>query len=373
MRVEPVSGDDPRDVLRAVRAALNGSGPAVGLGMPEPAEAPAGTAVVAATSGSTGIPKRVVLSRSALISSAMATSARIGEGAWLLALPAGYVAGLQVLVRALVLGREPALLGGRFSAPAFTAAAALMASSRGGERIPAYTSLVPAQLDTLLDAGGEAVEALRSFATVLIGGQRLAPALRDRALDAGVAVVRTYGATETCGGCVYDGVPLGGVRARVRDGELQLTGAVIADGYLDDPVLTDAVFRVDADGTRWYRTGDAGEVVDGVVSVAGRLDNVIVSGGVNVSLDRVEQVVRTVPGLSAAVVIGVSDPRWGEASVVVTDAADADDPARLEAVRAAVGAAIGAPARPARVVRVDVVPLLASGKPDREALRRMLG
>jgi o-succinylbenzoate---CoA ligase len=368
MRVEPVSGDDPREVLRAVRAALNGSGPGVGLGMTEAVDAPAGTAVVAATSGSTGIPKRVMLARSALISSAMATAARVGEGAWLLALPAGYVAGLQVLVRSLVLGREPAMLSGRFSAPAFAAAAAGMASSRGGERVPVFTSLVPAQLTTLLDAGGTAVEALRSFEAVLIGGQRLAPPLRQRAVDAGVAVVRTYGSTETAGGCVYDGIPLGGVGVRVVDGELQLSGPTLADGYFGDAELTAEVFPVDADGTRWYRTGDAGAFDDGVVSVTGRIDNVIVSGGVNVSLDRVEQVVRTMAGLASAVVVGVPDARWGEASVVVTDAQDPS----LDAVRAAVGEALGVAARPSRVVHVESIPMLASGKPDRAALRRML-
>src|SRR5688500_17351230 len=111
MRLEAIGDADPRDVLRALRAAVLGSGPAVALGAGEglPSDVPAGTAVVVTTSGSTGVPKSVALSRSALTSSALATAARLGEGAWLLALPAGYVAGVQVLVRSLVSGREPAI------------------------------------------------------------------------------------------------------------------------------------------------------------------------------------------------------------------------------------------------------------------------
>ncbi len=396
VRVVQVSDADPRVVLAALRAALDGSGPAVGLaptavglggravgpsptasalqeiGAPAPvparAEVPEGTAVLIATSGSTGMPKQVVIGRAALVAGARATAARIGAGRWLLALPAGYVAGIQVLTRSLVHGEEPVLLDARFGPESFTVGARRLAGSR------AYTSLVPAQLVTLLE-DADASAALRSFEAVLIGGQAMPAALVDRARAAGVRIVRTYGATETSGGCVYDGVPLEGVTVRVRDGEVQVGGPTLADGYLADPALTDAAFLRDPDGTRWYRTGDAGSLECGVLRVHGRLDNVIVTGGINVSLDRVEQLVRAVPGLYSAVVVGVVDPRWGEASVVVV-ARDAGqqpgDPQLLEQARAAVAAGIGAHARPQRLVLVDELPLLASGKPDRAAIRRAI-
>ncbi|HWI31512.1 MAG TPA: AMP-binding protein [Microbacterium sp.] len=383
MRLEPVAGDDPRDLLRALRAALNGSGPALGLGMLAPTSGsggslyvPAGTAVVITTSGSTGTPKSVILGRSALTSSALATAERIGEGAWLLALPASYVAGLQVLVRSLVLGREPALLSGTFSPQAFTAAALSMASSEGGVRIPTYTSLVPAQLSALLTAAESdpsVAAALRSFEAILVGGQALPAAVLERATLAGARVIRTYGASETSGGCVYDGVPLTGVGVRERRGEIQLSGPMLADGYLGESELTHAVFPRDADGTRWYRTGDAGIIEDGRVRVRGRIDNVIVSGGINVSLDRVEKIVRGVPGLEAAVVVGVPDPRWGEASVVVAARGEAlrrSESVQLEEARDAVAADVGPHARPGRLVLVDELETLPSGKPDREAIRR---
>ncbi|GAA3765656.1 o-succinylbenzoate--CoA ligase [Microbacterium kribbense] len=380
MRLEAVDGT-AADVLPRLHAMLEGSGPALGLGTTRDATTTVadGTAAVITTSGSTGIPKRVVLSRAALIASGTATATRVGAGPWLLALPPGYVAGLQVLSRSLLAGHEPVLLDGSFRPEAFAAAA--LAMPAGG----LYTSLVPAQLTRLLDAAehDDAVAAaLRVFAAILVGGQALPALVRRRAQDAGARIVRTYGATETCGGCVYDGVPLDGVTIRVAAGEVQLSGPVLADGYLDDAALTDAAFPRDADGTRWYRTGDAGAVDAGVLRVHGRIDNVIISGGINISLDRVERVVRDVAGLAGAVVVGVPDGRWGEASVIVVArgavAPDADPRAAprdteadlLEAARRAVADQIGPHARPARLVFVDEMATLHSGKPDRAAIAR---
>jgi O-succinylbenzoic acid--CoA ligase len=380
VKLEPVVGDDPREVLRGLRGALLGAGPALAVGLVSglPDEVPAGTAVVVTTSGSTGVPKSVALSRDALTASALATADRIGDGAWLLALPAGYVAGLQVLVRSLVADREPAILSGAFTPQSFAAAALMMASTERGERVPTYTSLVPAQLSKLLDAAEHdtaVLAAVRSFETILIGGQALPAITLERAEAAGVRVVRTYGSTETSGGCVYDGVPLRGVKVRIERGEVQVSGPTLADGYVGDERLTADVFLRDPDGTRWYRTGDAGLFEHGRLRVRGRLDNVIVSGGINVSLDRVERVVRGIPGLDTAVVVGVPDERWGEASVIVASKGEAlrrSEAVQLEEARAAVQAEIGAHARPARLILVDELETLPSGKPDREAIRRVV-
>ena len=364
MRLARLDNPQPRELLAALREAVFGSGPALAIGSAGelPDEIPDGTAVVLTTSGSTGVPKSVMLSRDALTASARATAARIGEGQWLLPLSGGYIAGVQVMVRALLAGTDPVFLEGKFTAESFAYAANSMDMSA-----PAYTSLVPAQLQTLVDAAehdDDVKKALASFHTILVGGQRLPDPLRDRAIALGAHPVRTYGSTETSGGCVYDGVPLDGTTVKPVDGELRISGPSLADGYLGDPERTADIFVTEPDGSRWYRTGDAGSTDGGVVNVTGRIDNVIVSGGVNVSLDRVEAIAQTLIG--DAVIVGGPHERWGEVPVLVT--AETGD---LFAVRDAVEEVLGKPARPDRMLWIPAIPRLASGKPNRRALRAL--
>ena len=202
---------------------------------------------------------------------------------------------------------------------------------------------------------------LASFDAVLVGGQSTPAALLERAEAIGARIIRTYGSSETGGGCVYDGVPFASVDVQIVDGEVWLAGPVLAEGYLDDPERTAERF----DG-RWYRTGDIGEFRDGVLRVTGRLDDVIISGGVKVSLGRIERVVRELPGLADAVVVRAPHPQWGEVPVLV--AGHAVD---LPAVRAAVEASVGPAGRPDRAITVERMPRLASGKPDRRALEAL--
>ncbi|WP_020672102.1 o-succinylbenzoate--CoA ligase [Amycolatopsis nigrescens] len=351
----------------AVAAALRGADTVLPLGnddsplLADAGQPPSGTAVVIATSGSTGKPKGVLLSGAALRASASATHARLGgPGRWLLALPAQHVAGLQVLVRSLLAGVAPAVydLGDGFEPERFRAE---------GCR---YTALVPTQLVRLLDAGGSGLAALREFDAVLLGGASTPPELRARAEEAGVRVVTTYGMSETAGGCVYDGVPLDGVRVRVAaengSGPLELGGPTLATGYLGQPELTGRVF---ADG--WFRTGDLGRLTEhGRVQVLGRADDVIITGGVKVAPEVVERALRAQPGVRDACVVGVPDDEWGQVvgAVVVAGA-----PFDRDALLAGVRAALGGPATPKILRALDVLPLRGIGKPDRQAVRRLLG
>lgn len=376
--------------LRARLADALDGGPAV---WPVPAPAPVsdirpaasevgdGVAVVVETSGSTAAPKRVLLSAAALRASAEASAAALGgHGRWVLALPAHYVAGVQVLVRGIVAGTPPVALppGEPFTAEAF--ADATMRLMRLRDARPRYTSLVPVQLARVVEAAeadpsGHLARDLALYAAILVGGQRVDPALVERAAAFGARVVRTYGSSETAGGCVYDGRPLPGVLAREVDGELQLGGPTLADGYLDDPDRTAAAFETDARGIRWYRTGDLGSIGDdGVLRVTGRSDDVITSGGVKVVLGEVERAVHAVPGFADAVVVRVGDARWGERpAVVAIRAGAAEASAALAALAAATDAAgLGPAARPVRIELVDRVPVLPSGKPDRRALEARL-
>lgn len=353
---------DPAAVLAAVHAALDGSGPAVlpFASRPHhvPPVVPQAVAVVIETSGSTGLPKRVALSSNALLASAAASDTALGgPGQWLLALPAHYIAGVNVLVRSIAAGTDPVMLApGHFDPVAFAHAASGMDQPRR------YTSLVPAQLARLVERGADVAAEVARFDRILVGGQSTPASLLDRARELSWNVTRTYGASETSGGCVYDGRPLATIEARVVDGQLELAGPVLAEAYLDDAERT-AIAFVTADERRWYRTGDAGEIVDGVVRVIGRLDDVIISGALKVSLGQVERLVRELPGQHGAVVIGAADARWGEVPVLVTTA-----PVDLAALRALIEPALGRAAVPSRVVVLDRIPLLASGKPDRRAI-----
>jgi len=353
-----VDSHDIGAVLEGLRHALSGDGPAIlphpGSPVGLPAVVPQRVAVVVETSGSTGRPKRVALSADALLSSAAASSVRLGgDGQWMLAVPAHYIAGINVLVRSLAAQTEPVIMASEsFDALRFGGASRALSAPRR------YTSLVPAQLSRLLDDDA-AVAVLLGFDAVLVGGQALPPPLAARALELGVTVVRTYGSSETAGGCVYDGVPIGNTLVEIVDGRVELSGSVLAEGYLADDARSAAAF-VERDSRRWYRTDDTGVLRGGVLTVTGRLDDVIISGGVKVSLAEVEALVRSLPGLADAVVVGAESTQWGEVPVVVTTGE-----VSLAALRESVSVTLGAASAPARVVVVDDIPMLATGKPDR--------
>lgn len=302
------------------------------------------------TSGSSGQPKRVVLAREAVLASVHASARRLGgTGRWVLRLPSSYVAGVQVVVRSLVAGHDPVLDGWADDGPA-----------------PSYTSLVPTQLHRMLDSPAD-VAALRDLRAVLLGGGPIDPAMRGRAEEAGIRVVATYGASETAGGCVYDGVPLDGVALTLAsDGRIRIGGPTLFECYEGDPVLTASTL---VDG--WYVTSDAGRLdPDGRLEVLGRVDDVVVSGGVNVPLPAVAARLRAHPDVDQAEVLGVDDPEWGQRVVafVVPSGGDAPSEARL---RDWVSGEHPRSWSPRQLVLVPQLPLLPNGKVDRQALRRL--
>ncbi|MBD8870813.1 AMP-binding protein [Nocardioides sp. MJB4] len=303
--------------------------------------------LVVETSGSTGAPKRVRLSRRALVASATATHERLGgPGRWLLTLPPSYVAGLQVVVRSLLAGVRPAVAEGPWAGAA--------------ERCR-YASLVPTQLHRALTDPAETA-ALAGLDAVLLGGGPIDPSLRQRAVDAGITVVATYGSSETSGGCVYDGVPLAQVRVETEDdGRVRIAGPVLFDGYDDDPAATSEVL----DGG-WFRTSDLGRVVDGRLVVLGRLDDVVISGGINVPTPAVARRLREHLCVDAVEVLGVPDEVWGQRVVAfVVGRLDRD------AARDWVAAEHPRSWAPREVVELPELPLLANGKVDRVALRAL--
>ena len=317
-------------------------------------------AVVVTTSGTTGAPKGALLTAVALTASATATHDRLGgPGRWLLALPPYHIAGVQVLVRSLLADSVPVELdvSSGFDVSQLPSAVDELGSGRR------YTSLVATQLAKAL-TDPAATAALAGLNAVLIGGGPAPRPVLHSAARAGIRVVRTYGMSETAGGCVYDGVPLDGVDVRIDDGgRIAIGGATLAKGYRNPP---------DPDPFAepgWFHTDDLGAVDDsGVLSVLGRVDDAISTGGLTVLPQLVEAALRTHPAVADCAVFGLSDERLGQrvvAAIVVTDGCA---PPALDTLRAHVTRTLAHTAAPRELHIVDSIPMRGIGKVDRSAL-----
>ena len=313
-------------------------------------------ALVVGTSGSTGIPKGAQLSSENLQASASATHQWLGgPGQWLLAMPAYHIAGLQVLVRSLLADTTPLCVdvSNGFSVAAFAAAAANL----DGER--AYTSLAPMQLAKALESR-QGVAALQLFDAVLVGGAAINPQVAARAAAEGINVVATYGSSETAGGCIYDGEPISGAQLRIEDSRVWLGGPMIAHGYRNAPEH-EAFSR-----PGWFATSDSGTLVAGRLQITGRLDTIIVSGGLKLHPEVLEQVLLEIPGVTGACVVGIAHERLGQAIVaayqgpasraeVMDGLADAEATGRINHWML-----------PKELRQVSALPVIGPGKVDRQ-------
>ena len=326
--------------------------------MPEvhglPNDVEADTALIVESSGSTGVPKRISLSRQSLLNAANASQLALGSsGQWLLALPITYVAGIMVLVRSVVANTQPVLMNTamQFTAEAFARAASLM---NGEHR---FTSVVPTQLLRLAQAAEvdeHLLGLLKRFDAILVGGQAPNAAVVEGLRAKGVRIIETYGMTETAGGCFYDGVPLPGVNARIAaNGAIEISSPTLANNVANEQ--------------GWYQTSDLGAIDSlGKLTVLGRLNRVVASGGIKVSLDRVEELIRAIGGVTDVAAIAVDSEEWGQRVAIVYTGS----PEVADYVAGGVLEQLGAAAKPVRVIRVDALPKLSSGKPDYLGLKQ---
>ena len=425
---------DPHAMLGAFEQLLGGY--AAGAGA-ESVEAAEPIALVVGTSGSTGTPKRTALTARALAASAAATENFFGSNSdaasqWLLALPAHYIAGAQVLARSVLAGTSPVIARSvtepvHFSPEVFLQAVERMSSARR------FISLVPTQLHKLLESadanpslGAEIHEALGSFTGILLGGAPSSADLLAASTALGLNTVTTYGSAETAGGCVYSGAVLPGVRVELvpeegmpeesmptapdiegkpaQVGRIWISGAHLASGYIGDAARTAEHFFTAADGTRWYRTDDYGLLSPANdpdstahdpdstahgnaprLQVLGRSDDVLISGGVKISARAVATVLEEHPTVREACVVGLPDARWGTAiaaavtlvpSVGATGAPAKNGPALNEELcallRARCAEKLGAPAAPKQLSILPDFPLTSTGKPDRAKIYSIL-
>lgn len=414
---------DPHAMLSAFEQLLGEF--AAGAGA-ERAEAAESIALVVGTSGSTGTPKRTALTARALAASAAATERFFGSNSdaasqWLLALPAHYIAGAQVLARSVLAGTAPVIARSvtepvHFSPEVFLQAVERMSSARR------LISLVPTQLHKLLESadanpslGTEIHEALGSFTGILLGGAPASADLIAASTELGLNTVTTYGSAETAGGCVYSGSVLPGVRVElvpeegmpavpdiegkpaneesVQVGRIWISGAHLASGYIGDAARTAEHFFTAANGTRWYRTDDYGLMApdsnkncsEQRLQVLGRSDDVLISGGVKISARAVATVLEEHPAVREACVVGLPDARWGTAiaaavtlvpSVNAAAAPTENHPALNEELcallRARCAEKLGAPAAPKQLSILPDFPLTSTGKPDRAEIYSIL-
>lgn len=423
---------DPQEILRAFERSLTGDLQNSARDHQDPrgqTEGPESLALVVGTSGSTGSPKQTALSVRALRASARATESFFADcpssgsakqrrvvsedpAQWLLALPAHYVAGAQVLARSVLAGTTPVVAASITDGVSFTPEVFLNAAERLN-CARRFVSLVPTQVHKLLEAaeaspalGSEIYDALGQFTGILLGGAPASASLLEAARELGLNVVTTYGSAETAGGCVYSGVALPGVRLRVvpedagladspvvagaeAAGRIWLGGEHLASGYLGDSARTASHFFVDAHGCRWYRTDDYGSLTSSapnapenegapMLNIVGRSDDVIITGGVKVSARAVAAVLESHPAVREAAVAGVPDARWGAAVIAAVTlrnlpehyGADAAETARQ--LQQLCGARLGAAGVPKVVRIVPDFPAASTGKPDRLAIYSML-
>lgn len=311
------------------------------------------TALIIESSGSTGIPKRIQLSREALIAAAEASAKVIGSGQWLLALPMNYIAGAMVLVRSILSNQRPVVMntGVSFTSEAFALSSTLMT---GDQR---FVSLVPTQLHRLHQATTQdkfLLSQLKKFDAVLVGGQAVSSQVVDYFKDNDVKIVTSYGMAETAGGCVYDGLALPGVDLRINsNGTIGIAGKILANDVADE--------------TGFLNTQDLGELENGKLTVLGRFDRVIISGALKVSIDQIEDVAAAIPGVVEVAGCALDSAEWGQRVGLVY----VGSPEVADYMAAAVFEQLGKAAKPIRVIRVDRIPKLANGKNDLLALKRM--
>ena len=337
------------ELAAQISDALVGKGPALGLGEIKSESAPANIALVIGTSGTTGLSKEVSFTASALLASARASNlfldAKPGQQ-WSLFLPLTHIAAVNVIIRSMELGTLPVDLR----------------EHEGEYPKVDFTSIVPTQLFRALNGDDRLLRHLQNTKAVLVGGAALSAALRTQAESAGVHVVETYGMTETSGGCIYNGQAIDGVEYSLNEkGLVQIRGSVMSQTYLNAPEL-----YILNDG--WFVTNDLGEVVDGKLHILGRADDVIISGGENISLTGIEATLSIrYPEIEFAA-FAVNDIQWGHALhlAVVGEINESEISLYLEA-------ALGSASKPKGIHHLESLPLLGIGKVDRAALAKMVG
>jgi len=330
------------EYVSALDKALTSDGPALGCGPVHSTSVRSDISLLVATSGSTGTPKEIAITSSALLASATASNKFLKAAesdVWSLLLPLTHIAGINVLVRAMQLESTPLDLRNHV----------------GAYPHADYTAIVPTQLFNALNENSDLLKHRQGAKEVLVGGASLSPELRAQGIAAGITIVMTYGMSETSGGCIYDGVALDGVAFEITsDGRIKISGPVLAEVERENG---------------WFVTNDLGKIVNGKLQIIGRTDDVIISGGENISLKAIEeQINREFPELLVAA-FSTPDNKWGQALHIAVQSQDENIKSEISE---ALIKSIGNHAKPKSVLILDKLPQIGVGKVDRIALAKLV-
>jgi len=324
--------------------ALEGSGPALSTKQIEVKEVDKNIALVVNTSGSTAESKSVAISDAALIASTNASHKYLGAvpgDSWSLLLPTTHIAGLNVLIRATALGSR--VIDNRNTTNYVDAD---------------FISIVPTQLHKALTSDAKLLEHLTAAEAVLVGGGPVSDKLKKEAANKHVKIVTTYGMTEMSGGCVYNQKPLDGVEVKITsEGLIKLTGPMIASGYLSQGGQLTSVGSDD-----WFESSDVGELSNGFLKVSGRSDEVIISGGENISLTLVEEKIRGLLPNLEVIAFALPDEVWGEKLCI-----GSTSKLSIEEIKKSIGSLLS----PKEVFLFEQIPTTSIGKPDRRAAKNL--
>jgi len=330
------------EYVSALEKALTKVGPALGCGPIFSTSVKPEISLLVATSGSTGTPKEIGITSDALLASADASNKYVGAiqgSVWSLLLPLTHIAGINVLVRSRQLKTETIDLR----------------NHTGAYPHADFTAIVPTQLFSALNENPDLLKHLQSAKAVLVGGASLSHDLRTQGVAAGINIITTYGMSETCGGCIYNGEPIDGVAFEITENSrIKISGPMLAEVEKENG---------------WYLTQDLGKIVDGKLQVIGRADDVIISGGENISLNAIEEELhKNFPKLQLAA-FATSDSKWGQALHVAVQSQDENVKNQISQVLVD---AIGNYAKPKSVILLDKLPEIGVGKVDRMSLAKLV-
>lgn len=342
--VSPIDGAwSTTQIMASLAKALVSDGPALGFGAVTSSQVATKVAVLVTSTGSTGANKEISLGAGAILASAKAANKFLGANfgeTWSLLLPLTHIAAVNVLVRSLELGTIPINLIGYI----------------GEYPKVDYTAIVPTQLYNALNGDERLLKHLQSAKGVLVGGAALTSELEAQAIIAGIKVVTTYGMSETSGGCVYNGLPLEGVQVAISDsGFIKISGPVLAS-------------NLNLDSQNWFVTSDRGELLDGRLKVLGRGDDVIISGGENISLIEIENAIAQSFANLEFAAFAASSKKWGQELQIAAVNAPAEFSEQVETLLVE---KFGNAAKPKRFHQISALPLIGIGKVDRGALAQL--